>query len=312
LSRSCNVNIDGRTFLHNNERGFALVSVLVLSGMLFLVGSLLAARTRAYLALSGGCRERSAIELKLYSARNDLLMGLTTGRLLPYKILPGGNFQGQSWNLFGGEFSFENQVRVKLQDTAGLVSPFLQPIAFANLLVANGMSDSAIRKFQDALADWKDEDDLHHLNGAENFAYKADGHPEWPRNGFPQSLDELLLVRGLDRDAFAAIRPYLCYSKTRGLNYLTMSPEVLRASLPQLDGVMLADLLKSRESGNLTAKEFINATGIVRGENQSLFPNGLIAVELSLRTDRAAGRESFLVYIKGDRVHPYLIWEFRS
>jgi len=298
--------------LSRNDKGFALITVLILAGMLFLVGSLIAARTRIYLDLAGGCRQRTRVELEVYSACNKLITGLATGTLHSYLFRPGGPYNGKTWNLYGKSFSLEKRVEVSLQDTAGLVSPFTQPTAFINLLSAHGMTESDIRKFKDALADWYDKDDLHHLNGAENFAYKADGHPGWPRNGFPQMLDEFRLVRGMEKDVFDKVEPYLCYSKSGGINYFTMNAEVLQASLPGIDKIMLADLLRRRDYGTLTFKDFTYVTGVGVGERNHLSPNGLIAVKLSSKLKRAAYAEEFLINIKGDRIHPYLIWEFRS
>jgi len=302
----------GPDALSRNDKGFALITVLIMAGMLFLVGSLIAARTRVYLDLAGGCRQRTRVELELYTVRNKLIMGLTTGSVLSYLISPGGDYNGKTWNLYGKSFFLEKRVEVSLQDTAGLISPFIQPVAFFNLLTAQGLTDRDMRNFKDALADWYDKDDLHHLNGAENFAYKADGHPDWPRNGFPQLLNEFQLIRGMDKNVFAKVVPNLCYSKNSGVNYFTMNQEVLQASLPGIDKIMLADLLRRRDYGTLSFKDFTYATGVGRGESSHLSPNGLIAVKLSSKQTRAAYAEEFLINIKGDRIHPYLIWEFRS
>jgi hypothetical protein len=59
-----------------------------------------------------------------------------------------------------------------------------------------GMTDEVA----DAILDWIDPDDTPRQSGAEAEAYRTLGVPYAPRNGVPQCLEELLLVRGVTRD----------------------------------------------------------------------------------------------------------------
>jgi hypothetical protein len=65
------------------------------------------------------------------------------------------------------------------------------------LLNLPGMTDSAA----DAILDWCDADSTPRSNGAEADYYQGLGVPYAPRNGLPQCLEELLLVRGVGRTA---------------------------------------------------------------------------------------------------------------
>lgn len=61
----------------------------------------------------------------------------------------------------------------------------------------------------DSIQDWRDKDDLHRLNGAENDYYQSLPEPYNCKNGDFDTLEELLLVRG--------VTPELFYGKkTRG------------------------------------------------------------------------------------------------
>ena len=59
-----------------------------------------------------------------------------------------------------------------------------------------GMTDEVA----DAILDWIDPDDTPRQFGAEAETYRTLGVPYSPRNGVPQCLEELLLVRGVTRD----------------------------------------------------------------------------------------------------------------
>jgi type II secretory pathway component PulK len=68
----------------------------------------------------------------------------------------------------------------------------------ARLLSALGVPESRSREMVDALADWKDSDDVARAAGAERSWYVAE-HREQPRNGPIADVRELARVRGFER-----------------------------------------------------------------------------------------------------------------
>jgi len=54
----------------------------------------------------------------------------------------------------------------------------------------------------DSILDWRDQDNLHRLNGAEDDYYQALPNPYHCKNGYFDSAEELLLVRGITRKIF--------------------------------------------------------------------------------------------------------------
>ena len=54
----------------------------------------------------------------------------------------------------------------------------------------------------DSILDWRDPDDLYRLNGAENEYYQSLKEPYYCKNGNLDSIEELLLVRGITPDLF--------------------------------------------------------------------------------------------------------------
>ena len=69
-----------------------------------------------------------------------------------------------------------------------------------NLLVNLGSPPEEANRIVDSILDWKDEDDLHRLNGAESDYYQSLPHPYKARNADFESLEELLLVKGVTPD----------------------------------------------------------------------------------------------------------------
>jgi general secretion pathway protein K len=70
------------------------------------------------------------------------------------------------------------------------------------MLSAFDLDDQDKEIIIDSILDWRDEDDSYRLNGAEDEYYGSLAHPYEAKNGFFDSVDELLLVRGMTPEIF--------------------------------------------------------------------------------------------------------------
>ena len=75
-------------------------------------------------------------------------------------------------------------------------------IIWEKLLQFYGLEGQELEEAIDAVLDWRDEDDSLRPNGAENDYYQGLEPPYLPRNGPFQSLEELMLVRGVTEGMF--------------------------------------------------------------------------------------------------------------
>ncbi|MEZ6129604.1 MAG: type II secretion system protein GspK [Planctomycetaceae bacterium] len=110
------------------------------------------------------------------------------------------------------------------------------------LLHIPGMSEEAA----DCLLDWIDADDTPRPSGAEQNEYRQQQSSVVPRNGLPQALTELLLVRGVSRTAFLGSGETAEGSPSAGWEkYLTLtSAESTQGNPPKtvLNQLTLSDL----------------------------------------------------------------------
>ena len=88
----------------------------------------------------------------------------------------------------------------------------------------------------DSILDWRDPDELKRGHGAENDYYRKRRPPYTAKNGFFDSPEELLLVRGMTADLFyghddvPGLRDVVsAYSKSRKLNLRTTSAACYRS-----------------------------------------------------------------------------------
>lgn len=70
------------------------------------------------------------------------------------------------------------------------------------LFTGLGFKDTEVDIMRDSIIDWLDSDDFYKINGAESDYYKALKKPYLCKNGNFSTKDEILLVRGMNRQAF--------------------------------------------------------------------------------------------------------------
>jgi len=88
----------------------------------------------------------------------------------------------------------------------------------------------------DSIIDWSDSDDLHLTNGAESEYYEGLDRPYRAKNAWFDSVEELLLVRGVTRDIFyghdgipGLVDIFSTFNMTRTINPNSVTPEVMQA-----------------------------------------------------------------------------------
>jgi general secretion pathway protein K len=70
-------------------------------------------------------------------------------------------------------------------------------VILKNILLNRGLKQETVDIIIDSIQDWRDPDDLHRLNGAESDYYMSLRNPYKARNADFETLEELLLVKGV-------------------------------------------------------------------------------------------------------------------
>ena len=168
-------------------------------------------------------------------------------------------------------------------------------LLFSNSGVKGG---ARLRVIVDSIMDWRDPDKLHRLNGAEDDYYLSLRVPYKAKNGNFETIDELLLVKGMtpeilygnvaDPERRAALEAQLPWERQLGpgellgvarhlsvfgtgqVNVNTAGPEVLRA-LGLRTSEIVAVLERRKEKPFSNTGEFINLLTSIRGGVQQGF-----------------------------------------
>ena len=98
---------------------------------------------------------------------------------------------------------------------------------FIKFLISFKIKEYTAEIITDSILDWFDEDDLHHVNGAEKDFYATLPEPYEPKNGPFETIEELSLIRGVTPDIFELLREYLTIYGSGKINVNLANKEVL-------------------------------------------------------------------------------------
>ncbi|CAK0753795.1 general secretion pathway protein K [Gammaproteobacteria bacterium] len=127
------------------------------------------------------------------------------------------------------------------------------PTLLAGLLEALGVEATEQARLIDAIADWRDGDDLRRPQGAEASDYQAAGLPYGPANRDFQAVEELQLVLGMTASLYQALAPHVTiFSQDGKVNPQYASETVLRA-IPGMTAEVIQQILDARREAAANA-----------------------------------------------------------
>jgi general secretion pathway protein K len=153
---------------------------------------------------------------------------------------------------------------VRITDESGKVDiNSASDVVLKNLLVNTGIPTEEADVIVDSVMDWRDPDDLHRLNGAEDDYYLSLPNPYKAKNNNFDLLEELILVRGVTYEVLygtnerQGILDFLTvHSHTQGINVNAAPKEVLMA-IPGMTSEIADSILTFRESKEILSVQEI-------------------------------------------------------
>lgn len=147
-------------------------------------------------------------------------------------------------------------------------------IIFKSLLSNSGVSIEDAEIIADSVMDWKDEDDLVRLHGAENDYYSSLPNPYKAKNANFDTVEELLLVKGVtsellygSKDKKGIISFLTVSSKMDRINVNAAPKEVLMA-LPNMTPELAEAIVNYRQTKEIKTLQEIQ--GLVGGDFSSM------------------------------------------
>jgi general secretion pathway protein K len=242
------------------ERGIALMLVLWIVALLTImaVGMTSTQRTESTLAANqlGGARFRALSDAAVHYTALKLLArppleavadALATDDQQDLWVPDG---QPRTWR-----FASET-LEITIINEASLIDLNQAPRdLLGGLLGAVGVAPEDQDLLLDAILDWRDEDDLHLVNGAEDPDYDAAGRPYGAKDGPFHSREELLQVLGFDQQLYRAIAPALTVDSRQANVVQDLAPPLVRAALEGLTIEEMEELLLEEEAADIPGSD---------------------------------------------------------
>lgn len=158
------------------------------------------------------------------------------------------------------------------------------PEMLRNLLMATGVKDTILLDtIIDSIIDWRDPDNLHHLNGAEEDYYRSLPEPYSSKDGNFDTVEELLLVKGMrpeifygsaekeGEESYKGVAQFLTVKSSGLININTAPEEVLEAAL----GSVSAEAIKAqRQSGCIITPSIAVPNTTIRSTHFTIISKG--------------------------------------
>jgi len=161
---------------------------------------------------------------------------------------------GENINLAGSIYELDSdhgKLNVSLQSSSGLIDlNRASPEIIKALLQTVDTTAETQQTILDSLLDWRDEDDLKRLVGAEDDDYRAQGLSYGPSNGLMNSVSELARVYGVTSAEYEALQSSVTVYSGQSRIDITSAPRRVLASLPAMDATMTDSIINERATGN--------------------------------------------------------------
>jgi general secretion pathway protein K len=159
-------------------------------------------------------------------------------------------------------------------------------LTLANLFSGHGMDFGEAELLAAAILDWRDEDDLERVNGAEEDAYLAAGMAIGPANRPFMMTEELLQVIGMNYELFRRVEPGITVFSRAAQPDPAFAPVEALMALPDItydEATSLVEQRQARQPGEELGIELPNGIVVMeqgRGvtysiEARATMPNGV-------------------------------------
>jgi general secretion pathway protein K len=166
---------------------------------------------------------------------------------------------GETWKMDGTPYTVKTDdgyYTVSIVDESGKINintlTDASAIILKNLLTNSGVGAAEADIIVDSILDWKDADDLTRLNGAESDYYMSLPNPYKAKNANFDTLEELLLVRGITSeilygsDKKKGIVDFLTVNSMGGGINVNAAPKEVLMAVPGITAEIADTIVSSR------------------------------------------------------------------
>ncbi len=245
--------------------GFALVLVLWVLSLLTIMAGSFALSMRREAAVAGG------------NSNNAQGVALAESGLAIAELMLMNSDPQQCWRTDGSIYQVdyaEAKVRIQLLSETGKIDLNSADQTLLQALMTYAPVPAELQtKLVNAILDWRDEDDLVRLEGAEKKEYQDAGLSYQPRNKPFQSVEELQLVLGMNEQVFKWLENLVTVYSGQAKVDLTQAAKEVLLVLPGMDAELIEQYIAARRASAINGVP-APAFGAGLGDNAASRPGG--------------------------------------
>ena len=285
--------------MSKNQRGIALLTVLwvltVLMVIVFSFSYMARTETLSTLSFKEGMEKRFLAEAGIERGVYELFYRQKMQPSVIKGLVEGGDIWKIDGRPYSGQLGDGNYL-VKITDESGKININSAPeIVLRKLIEIMGIEGIDVDTVVDSIMDWKDPDDLVRLHGAESEYYQSLPNPYKAKNADFDTLEELLLVKGVTRELLygngkkkGLIDFLTVQGITKQINVNAASKEVLMA-IPGMTAEVADAIIAFRQTQEIKQSDLATLLGTSQALIQSYINVGQAVGPGSIYTIESSG-----------------------
>jgi len=253
---------DRGKYMGRGEKGIALLVVLWVTVIMMVMGISFSWLVRADVNASRAFKEAAQKKFTAQAGIERGIMELLYRQAAMRKpVLEQDDFCRIDGTAFYGRFG-AGFYALRISDESGKIplNSMTESTSevLKNLLMNFGIPEDSADTIVDSILDWKDSDELHRLHGAESDYYLSLPNPYRAGNSEFETLEQLLLVKGVTREALfgdgnrqGIIRYLTIYSGVERIN-VNAAPAAVLESVPGITREKAAQIIGKRAESPVT------------------------------------------------------------
>lgn len=225
--------------VRREQRGMALVVVLWLVVLLSIMATGHSRNVRTDTTLAARQVQAAKARALAEAGINHVILEMLATESTRYLPTDGSLFTVRIGN---------DDVTMAIRDASGFIDLNAADASLLDAaLQACNMDETARREVVDAILDWRDGDNLSHLNGVEDDDYVAAGVAWSSRDGAFEAIDELKYLPGVSQARYDCLAPFVTVYSGRGGLSLEHAPPAL---VTALTGEEMPPVASDNSNGN--------------------------------------------------------------
>ncbi len=228
---------------HSRQKGLAMVIVIWVLSLLTIMAGSFALTMRRETTVISAVKDNAVVQAIA-----------ETGISIAQQMLFLAD-ESMRWHADGSIYLINYQdakIRVRLISEQGKIDiNKADEILLTAMMKSTTVDMSKQQEIVSAILDWRDKDELIHINGAEKQQYEDAGLSYFPTNNDFQLIDELQMVLGMNAEIYQQLKPLVTvYSKQAQVDLNVASKEVI-AAIGDLDQETLEEYIQQRTESHI-------------------------------------------------------------